>query len=157
MAGGAELWGLLLLVVTSVGLAALTAVLARVGDGANVAIVVVDATQLSSVLGNDTVDVNLAGAAVSGAVTAVADDLAVVAGEEVVDVQSAAAVELVDISLISRRSTSKMPQEQQHQRHILRTRSVQLPLQRILAGVQLSLTRFTYAESYPGLRKLHRR
>lgn len=57
----------------------------------------VDAAELASVLGDDAVDVDDAGAAVAGAVAAAADHLAVILGVKVVDVQRAAAVELENL------------------------------------------------------------
>lgn len=80
-------------------MAALALVLARVGDGADVTVVVVDTAKLTTVLGDDALDVDVAGATVALAVAAVADQLAVVLDVEVVDVQSAAAVELEDLVL----------------------------------------------------------
>lgn len=59
----------------------------------------VDAAKLATVLGDNALDVDVAGAAVALAVAAVADQLAVVLDVEVVDVQRAAAVELENLVL----------------------------------------------------------
>lgn len=90
----AQLRGFLAAAVALVPRAALVAVLARVGDLAHVAVVGVDAAELAATLGDDALDVDVSRAAVARAVTAAAEELAVVLDEEVVDVKGAAAVEL---------------------------------------------------------------
>lgn len=66
----------------------------------------VDAAELATVLGDNTLDVDLAGPTVALAVAAVADQLAIVLDVEVVDVQSATAVELEDLVLGAERTTT---------------------------------------------------
>lgn len=94
---GAQLLGLLAARVALVQVARLVVVLARVGDGARVAVVGVDTAQDAAVLGDDVLDDDVARPAVVLAVAAGARQLAVVAGEEAVDDDGAAPVELEDL------------------------------------------------------------
>lgn len=94
---GRDLLRLLAGVVAGVLVADLVLVLAAVGDGARVPVVCVDAAEHAAVAGEDVVHDDVPGAAVAAAVAAAADDLAVVLGVEVLDVERAEAVELEDL------------------------------------------------------------
>jgi len=83
--------------VALVAVARLAAALARAGDGTGVAVVCVDAAEHAAVLGDGALDDDVAGAAVVAAVAAAADQLAVVVGVEVLDLDRPEAVELDDL------------------------------------------------------------
>ena len=80
-----------------VTVAALVVALARVDDLACITEVGVDAAQHTSILRSHAFDDDVTGTAVGTAVTATADDLAVVLGVEVLDADCAAAIELEDL------------------------------------------------------------
>lgn len=93
----ANLLGLLASIIALEAIAILALALARVGNGASVAIVGVDATQHATVDGDGALDDHVSRAAVALAVAAAAHQLAVVLGVEVGDLDGAAAVELDDL------------------------------------------------------------
>lgn len=82
--------------VTLEAVAGLALVLARVGDLAGITIVGVDAAEDTAVDGDRVLDDDVAGTRVVLAVTAATHQLAVVLGVEVLDLDSALAVELED-------------------------------------------------------------
>jgi hypothetical protein len=94
---GANLLGLVAGVVALVAVAALAVILARVGDGAGVAIVCVDAAEDAAVDSDDVVDDDVARPAVAVAVAAAAGELAVVLDVEVGYGDGADAVDLDDL------------------------------------------------------------
>jgi hypothetical protein len=83
--------------IALVPIAALAVILAGIGDFAGITVVRVDAAEHPAVDGDRVLDNDMARPAVARTVAAVADDLAVVLGEEVLDTYRAAAVELEDL------------------------------------------------------------
>lgn len=92
-----QLLGLLTIRVAFIAAAALVAILARVGDFADIAIVAVDTAELTTILCNDILDVDVSWAAIVLAVSTAAEKLAVVLDEEIIDIQRALAIELEDL------------------------------------------------------------
>lgn len=84
-------------IIPLVQIAALPITLARVDNRAGISVVGVNTTQDAAVNGNGSLDVDVARPAVSVAVTAAADQLAVVLGVEVGDDDVATAVELENL------------------------------------------------------------
>lgn len=83
--------------VALVPITALSIILASIGDLESIAVVGVDATENTAIDSHRILDNDVAGPAVARAVTAAANDLAIVLSEEVLDAHRASTVELEDL------------------------------------------------------------
>ncbi|KAJ2901539.1 hypothetical protein MKZ38_001672 [Zalerion maritima] len=100
---------LISVIVSLIPVAALSVVLAGVGNDAGVPIVSIDATKHAPVDGDDTIDDDVPRAAIVGAVTARSDQLAVAARVEVGSAEGAESVELQDLVVVGAEKHLRRP------------------------------------------------